>query len=44
MFEEVGFSVAMGNSKNDLVKEKATIVTDTISNHGVASIIANLFF
>ncbi len=44
MFEVVGFSVAMGNSKSDLVKEKATIVTDTISNHGVASIIANLFF
>ena len=44
MFEAVGFSVAMGNSKDDLVKEKATIVTDTISNHGVASIIANLFF
>ena len=44
MFNEVGFSVAMGNSKSDSVKEKATIVTDTISNHGVASIIANLFF
>ena len=44
MFEEVGFSVAMGNSKDDSVKEKATIVADTISNHGVATIIANLFF
>ncbi len=44
MFESVGFSVAMGNSKDDLVKEKATIVTDTISNHGVATTIANLFF
>ena len=44
MFESVGFSVAMGNSKDDLVKEKATIVTDAISNHGVATTIANLFF
>ena len=44
MFEAVGFSVAMGNSKDDSVKEKATIVCDTISNHGVATIIANLFF
>ena len=42
MFEEVGFSVAMGNSKDPLVKEKATIVGDTISNHGIATIIANL--
>lgn len=44
MFEAVGFSVAMGNSKDSLVKEKATIVGETISNHGVATIIANLFF
>lgn len=44
MFESVGCSVAMGNSKDDLVKEKATIVCDTISDHGVATTIANLFF
>ena len=44
MFESVGTSIAMGNSKDDLVKEKATIVADTIENHGVASIIANLLF
>lgn len=44
MFEAVGFSVAMGNSKDDSVKEKATVVADTIPNHGVATIIANLFF
>ena len=44
MFNEVGTSVAMGNSKTELVKEKATIVADTIDNHGVATIIANLFF
>ncbi len=44
MFEAVGFSVAMGNSKDDLLKEKATIIADTISNHGVATTIANLFF
>ena len=42
MFECVGTSVAMGNAKSDLVKEKATIVTETIDNHGVATIIANL--
>ena len=42
MFEAVGFGVAMGNSKNPLVKEKATIVTDSIDDHGVATIIANL--
>lgn len=44
MFESVGFSVAMGNSKDPLVKEKATTVCDTISKHGVSTIIANLFF
>ena len=44
MFESVGFSVAMGNSKDDSVKEKATVVCDTISNHGVFTTIANLFF
>ena len=44
MFEEVGTSIAMGNYKDEAVKEKATIVTDTIDNHGVATIIANLFF
>ena len=43
MFEAVGTAIAMGNSKDDSVKEKATIVTDTIDNHGVALIIANLF-
>ena len=42
MFEAVGTAIAMGNAKTDLVKEKATIVTDTIDNHGVATIIANL--
>ena len=42
MFEAVGTAIAMGNAKTDLVKEKATIVTDTIDDHGVATIIANL--
>lgn len=44
MFEAVGTSIAMGNSKDEIVKEKATIVADTINNHGVALIIANLLF
>ena len=44
MFEEVGTSIAMGNVKDDLVKEKATIVTETIDEHGVAAIIANLLY
>ena len=42
MFENVGTSIAMGNARTDSVKEKATIVTETIDNHGVATIIANL--
>lgn len=42
MFEEVGTSIAMGSYKDELVKEKATIVTNTIDDHGVATIIANL--
>lgn len=44
MFESVGFAVAMGNSKDPLVKEKATTVCDTIANHGISAIIAHLFF
>ena len=44
MFEEVGTSIAMGNAKEEIVKEKATIVTETIDQHGVATIIANLLF
>ena len=44
MFEVVGTSIAMGNSKDISIKEKATIVADTINNHGVALIIANLLF
>ena len=42
MLESVGTSIAMGNAKTDLVKEKATIVTETIDDHGVSTIIANL--
>ena len=42
MFESVGTSIAMGNAKTALVKEKATIVTETIDDHGVSTIIANL--
>ena len=42
MFENVGTSIAMGNARTDFVKEKATIVTETIDDHGVATIIANL--
>lgn len=41
MFNEVGTSIAMGNAKDE-IKEKATIVTDSIDDHGVATIIANL--
>ena len=44
MFEEVGTSIAMGNAKEEMVKEKATIVAESIENHGVATIIANLLF
>ena len=44
MFEEVGTSIAMGNFKEEKVKEKATIVTETIDEHGVATIIANLLY
>ena len=44
MFEAVDTAIAMGNSKDDSVKEKATIVADTIDNHGVALIIAHLLF
>ena len=43
MFKEAGISIAMGNAKEE-VKEKATIVTETIDNHGVATIIANLLY
>ena len=44
MFEEVGTAIAMGNFKEEKVKEKATIVTETIDEHGVAAIIANLLY
>ena len=44
MFEEVGTSIAMKNAKSEEVKEKATIVTETIDEHGVATIIANLLY
>lgn len=35
MFEAVGTSLALGNGKEE-VKQKATYITDTIDNHGVA--------
>ena len=44
MFEEAGTSIAMKNAKSEEVKEKATIVTETIDEHGVATIIANLLY
>lgn len=44
MFEAVGTSIAMGNYKDDEVKEKATTVTETIDDHGVATAIANLLY
>lgn len=43
MFEEVNTAIAMGNAKEE-VKEKATIVTETIDEHGVEAIIANLLY
>lgn len=43
MFNEVETSIAMGNAKEE-VKEKATIVTKSIDEHGVSTIIANLLY
>lgn len=38
MFEATKYSVCMGNGKDE-IKEKATIVTDTVTNSGVAKVI-----
>ena len=41
MFEHTNYSVCLGNAKDE-IKQKATIVADTISNSGVAKIIKEL--
>ena len=42
LFKEVGLGVAMGHASEE-IKEKASIVIDTISNHGVAKFFKELF-
>lgn len=41
MISEAGIGIAMGNA-NDLLKEKADIVTDTIDNDGLYKAFKNL--
>ena len=42
MFNEVGLSIALGNSKED-VKNAADIITDDIADHGLAVALKNIF-
>ena len=41
MFESTKYSIAVGNAQ-DCAKEKATIVADTVMNHGVAKILPEI--
>ena len=41
MFKEVGLSIALGNSKEE-VKNAADIVSDDISEHGLAVVLNNI--
>ena len=41
MFKETGISIAMGNGM-EIAKDNATIIADTIGNHGLAVALAKI--